>query len=94
MNFNILIQVLVAVIVIGVIYNLWQTTKAYGGLIGSALKWIGLGMLLFSFGALERSATLLGFTLKNGSLIQDLVLLCGLFFSAIGFSQLTKISKS
>ncbi len=97
MDFAIIVQGLVVVIIIGVVYSLWQTTKSYGGLIGSALKWIGLGILFFSLEALDRVLGSLSFI--NGlkafdpTLVHYGMLLGGLLFSAIGFSKLTKVAK-
>ncbi len=97
MDFTIIIQGLVIVIIIGVVYSLWQTTKSYGGLIGAALKWIGLGMAFFSLEALDRVLGNYGFIKSFGflssDLIHNIVLLLGLLFSAIGFSRLTKVAK-
>ena len=42
---NLMIQALILVIIIGVFYNLWSSTKMYGGIIGSAIRLIGIGML-------------------------------------------------
>lgn len=101
MNLILPVQIFLAIIVVGVIYNLWRTTKAFGGLIGIGLKWIGLGIVFFSLEALDRVLTLgglsfvesIGGTELNQELIHHLLLLFGLLFSAIGFSRLTKISK-
>lgn len=97
MDLTKLIQIFVIVVILGIIYNLWQTTKAYGGLIGGALKWIGLGIIFFSLESLDR---VLGgysfvdtFSRANPILVHNAILLFGLLFSAIGFSKLTKIAK-
>lgn len=97
MDFAPLIQGLVVVIIIGVIYSLWRTTKTYGGLVGAALKWIGLGMVFFSLEALDRALGNLGFVTLISSnysdIIHNFLLLFGLLCSGIGFSKLTKIAK-
>ena len=95
---QLLVQIFVVVIVIGIAHSLWRTTKAYGGLIGGALKWIGLGIVFFALEALDR---VLGnwsfvsslFQGNNAELAHNAILLLGLAFSAIGFSRLTKIAK-
>lgn len=95
-----ILQVLMAVVILGVIYSLWQTTKAYGGLIGGALKWIGIGMVFFSVEAFDRVFGAVGnFSVVNSlgiaqpDLMHNAILLLGLFFSGVGFSKLTRIAK-
>jgi len=97
-----ILQALVVVVVIGVVYSLWQTTKAYGGLIGGALKWIGLGIVFFTIEAFDRVFGALGnFSLVSsintfdvsGDMIHNSLLLLGLLFCGIGFSRLTRIAK-
>lgn len=97
MDLAILIQGLVIIIIIGVVYSLWRTTKTYGGLVGAALKWIGLGMVFFSLEALDRALGNLSFVNYISSVysvsVHDAILLLGLIFSGIGFSKLTKVAK-
>lgn|SRR3989338_2577664 len=97
MSLVLVIQVLVVIIIFGIVYSLWQTTKSYGGLIGGALKWIGIGMVFFSLEALDRVLGNLSFVnsfgLADPSSVHNVILLLGLLFSAIGFSKLTKIAK-
>lgn len=94
---ELVVQIFVVVIVVGVAYSLWQTTKAYGGLIGGALKWIGLGIVFFSLEALDRVLANLSFVnslfSKNSETVHNIILLFGLALSAIGFSKLTRIAK-
>ncbi|TSA46019.1 hypothetical protein D4R52_01305 [bacterium] len=92
------IQGLVIIIVVGVIYSLWKTTRSYGGLIGAGLKWIGLGIVFFSLEAVDRALGYLSFVNsfvsgENAYLAHNALLLLGLLFSAIGFSRLTRLSK-
>ncbi len=91
------IQIFVFIIIIGVIYSLWRTAKAYGGLVGTGLKWIGLGMIFFSLEALDRVLGNLSFVASlgfaNPELVHNFILLFGLLFAGIGFSKLTKIAK-
>ena len=88
------------IVILGVIYSLWQTTRAYGGLIGTALKWIGIGIVFFSieafdrvFGAIGNFSVVSSLGFFEPSLIHNTLLLLGLFFSGIGFSKLTRIAK-
>ena len=97
MNSALLVRLFVIIIIIGVVYSLWKTTKAYGGVIGSGLKWIGLGIVFFSLESLDRVLWNLSFidplSPANAESIHNLVLLFGLLCSGIGFSRLTKITK-
>lgn len=96
----IILQGFIAVIIIGVVYSLWQTTKSYGGLIGSALKWIGLGIVFFTVESFDRVfatfgnlsiLNVLGFA--DPDLVHNFLLVLGLLFSGVGFSKLTRIAK-
>lgn len=98
---QIVVQIFVIVIIAGTAYSLWRTTRAYGGLIGGALKWIGLGMIMFSLEALDRVlgdlsfvGSLFGGNAENGEIAHNIILLLGLALAAFGFSRLTKIAKS
>lgn len=97
MSFEIIIQGFVAVIIIGITYSLWSTSKVYGGLIGASLRWIGLGILFFSLETLDRVLGDLSFvnslSADNAELLHYLLLFLGLSCSGIGFSRLTKIAK-
>lgn len=97
MNLVRVIQIFFAVIAVGVAHSLWRTTRAYGGLIGAGLKWIGLGIVFFSLEALDRVLGNLSFVNSlspaNPDLLHNSLLLLGLLFSSIGFSKLTKITK-
>ena len=94
---QLIVQILVLVIFVGILYSLWRTTRSYGGLIGTALKWIGVGIVFFSLESLDRVLGELSFvdslTSDKGLLVHNLIMLFGLLFSAIGFSRLTKITK-
>ena len=41
---NLYIQIFIGIILVGVFYNIWSSTKAYGGLIGMAIRLLGVGM--------------------------------------------------
>lgn len=92
-----LVQIFFLVIVVGIAQSLWRTTRAYGGLIGAALKWIGLGIVFFSLEALDRVLGSLSFVNSlgpaNPEVVHNALLLLGLLFSAIGFRGLTKVAK-
>lgn len=91
------LQILAVIIILGMLYSLWRTTRAYGGLIGAGLRWIGLGVVFFSLEALDRvlgDLSYIGsFSSGNPELAHNVVLLLGLIFSGIGFSYLTKVAK-
>ena len=96
----IILQGLVLVIIIGVIYSLWETAKAYGGLIGTALKFIGAGILFFIieafdriFGILVKLSFIDSVTILEPKLVHLIILLVGLLCSGIGFSKLTRAAK-
>ncbi len=92
---NFVVQGLVAVIVIGGLYSLYASTKAYGGLIGQAIRLLGVGMLfvvitviekiILNFGIIQNSANL--------GLAQDGFLLLGVLFLGLGFSRLAHAAK-
>lgn len=91
-----IIQGCLAVILIGVFYNLWSSTKMYGGLIGTAVRFLGLGMLFVTIGVIER--IIINFNVVAGSanvaLIQDVLTLIGLILLGIGFSKLAAATKA
>ncbi len=95
MSFSLIIQGLIAAILIGVFYNVWASTKAYGGLIGKAIRFLGIGMLFITIAVIEK--ILINFSVlvatPNLSLAQDILTLIGLFFLAAGFSKLASIAK-
>jgi hypothetical protein len=94
---QLLVQIFMATIVVGGIYSLWQATRAYGGLIGGALKWIGIGMVFFFVEAVDRGLGHLSVIASvgdaNAEIVHSTVLILGLLFAGIGFSRLTRISK-
>ena len=89
---NILIQSLIAIIIIGVFYNLMMSTKLYGGIIGKAVRLIGVATMLASienvllkFKIVEHSLT--------ASVFQDLLILVSLVLLGIAFSKLGSVNK-
>lgn len=93
---NLIVQGLIAVIVIGVFYNLFITTRAFGGLIGYAIRLLGIGMLFVTVAVIEKVLLNLGViqVTTNLSLLQDMLTLVGLFFLGLGFSKLASATKS
>ncbi|MBI4049276.1 MAG: hypothetical protein HY395_00450 [Candidatus Doudnabacteria bacterium] len=96
MEFNILIQGIIIAILIGMFYNIWVSSRAYGGIIGSAVKWLGLGMLFITISVIEKALLNYGIITANLelNLAQDILTLIGLFFLAIGFSTLARAAKT
>ena len=90
-----IIQALIVAIVLGVYYSLYVSTKLYGGLIGKAIKLIGIGMLFITVTVLERIFINFG-VLSNTidiALLQDILNLIGLVFLGLGFSKLASVNK-
>src|SRR4051812_44909907 len=91
----ILVQGFVAVIIIGGFYSLYNSTKAYGGLIGRAIRLLGVGMLFVVIAVIEK--ILINFSIieltANLSLFQDAMDLLGILFLGLGFSRLASASK-
>jgi hypothetical protein len=89
------VQGLVLVIIIGGFYSLHATTKAYGGLIGKAIRLLGTGMLFVVISVIEKF--LLNFAIFEPtvtlSLIQDAMNLLGILFLGLGFSRLAAAAK-
>lgn len=96
MSFNLIIQGTIAAILIGMFYNVWVSTKVYGGLIGKAVRLLGLGLLFITIAVIEK--ILLNFDIITSSvelnLIQDVLTLIGLFFLSVGFSHLASAAKT
>ena len=92
---NLIIQGCVAVIIVGVFHSLWMSTKAYGGLIGTAIRLLGLGVLFVVISTIER--LLVNFSIIEPNLTlglaQDLFNLLGLVFLGLGFSKLASATK-
>ncbi|HYE22025.1 MAG TPA: hypothetical protein VD998_00365 [Verrucomicrobiae bacterium] len=93
---NIIIQGLITVIIIGMFYTVWASTRAYGGIIGQSLRLLGFGILFMSVAVIEKM--LINFSVitdsANISLTQDVFNLVGLALSAWGFSRLASASRA
>ncbi|HYC79409.1 MAG TPA: hypothetical protein VEC17_00080 [Candidatus Binatia bacterium] len=93
---NLILQGLIAVILIGMFYSLWMTTKAYGGLIGHAIRMLGIGIILISVVVLERM--LINFSVIESSVTlnaaQDVLTLLSLLFLSMGFKRLAAAGKT
>ena len=92
----ILVEGLVVIIIIGGLYSLYASTRSYGGLMGSAIRLLGIGMLFVILAAIEK--ILMNFSILEDSntvgLIQDGFNLVGILFLGLGFSKLASIAKS
>lgn len=90
-----LVQGLVVVIIIGGIYSLIASTRVYGGLIGKAIRLLGVGMLFVVITVLERLFLNFGLIQSsiNMGLLQDALSLLGILFLGLGFSRLAAAAK-
>ena len=95
METTFIIQGLLVAIIIGVFYNFWATTRAYGGIVGRAVKFLGVGMLFITISVLEKILVNFGVISQtpNLALVQDVLNLIGLFLLARGFSILASAAK-
>jgi hypothetical protein len=93
---NLIIQGCMAAIFIGVMYNLFVSTKAYGGIVGKSIRLIGIGIIFFSLTSLEHA--LVNFSILKPtfetSILQDSLSLVGLIFLGLGFSKLASGTKA
>jgi len=89
------VQGLIAVIMVGVFYTLYATTKVYGGLIGRAIRSLGVGMIFVAVGVLERVLLNLSVIESSPNLVlaQDFFSMIGLLFLGVGFSRLAAATK-
>ena len=93
---NLIIQGCIAAIIIGIFYSLWSSTKAYGGVIGQAVRFLGVGMLFITIAVIERILVNLNIVVitPDLALAQDILNLIGLVFLGFGFSKLGSVSKA
>ena len=92
---NLIIQGCIAAILLGVLYNLMVSTKAYGGIVGKAIRLIGIGIIFFSLSAIEHALVTFAIiepTIQS-SILQDSMSLIGLIFLGLGFSKLASGTK-
>jgi hypothetical protein len=92
---NLIIQGCIAAVLIGVFYNLMISTKAYGGIVGRAIRLIGIGITFFSLAAIEHALVTFSIiqpTLQS-AVLQDAMSLVGLVFLGLGFSKLASGTK-
>jgi hypothetical protein len=93
---NNILQALIVVILIGMLYSLWKTTNAYGGIIGNAVRLIGVGITLISIVVLEKM--LINFSVVENSanlhIAQDVLTLLSLLFLSWGFKKLAAVAKA
>ncbi|MBI3952426.1 MAG: hypothetical protein HY336_00540 [Candidatus Doudnabacteria bacterium] len=92
----VIIQGLIIAIIVGVFYNFWASSKAYGGIVGRAIRFFGIGMLFITISVLEKILINFGVTdqTPNLALVQDVLNLIGLLLLARGFSVLASAAKS
>lgn len=93
---NLIIQGCVAVIIVGMFYDIWSSTKVYGGIVGKAIRLFGLGMLFITISIIEN--LLVTFLIVQNSpelaLAQEIMNLAGLVFLGLGFSKLASANKA
>lgn len=94
-NANLYIQAFVAMIVIGMFYNLWISTKLYGGIIGKAVRLFGIGTLFITLAIIEHLLVVFQIIRSDPRLAvaQDAFDLVGLIFLGLGFSALISATK-
>lgn len=93
--YGIITQGLIAVIIIGMFYNLWSGTRLYGGLIGRAIRLLGLGTVLITLAIIEHLLVTF-LVIENTAVIalaQEIMNLFGLVFLGLGFAQLVSATK-
>lgn len=89
------VQGLVAVIIIGGFYSFYVSSRVYGGLIGKAIRYLGIGMLFVIISVIERiliNFGLLPLTVRL-SLGEDILSFLGILFLGIGFYKLNAAAK-
>ncbi len=90
-----IIYALIAIVIAGVYYNLVQTTKLYGGIIGQAVRLIGVATLCIAIASINN--VLLKFNVIRPSLpssiFQDLLIVISLILLGLAFSKLASVSK-
>jgi hypothetical protein len=95
-EFTNIMQALILVILIGMLYSLWKTTQAYGGLIGYAIRLIGVGIILIAIVVMEKM--LINFQVislsANLQMAQDILTLLSLLFLSLGFKRLASVAKA
>ncbi|HLC44414.1 MAG: hypothetical protein A2722_02435 [Candidatus Doudnabacteria bacterium RIFCSPHIGHO2_01_FULL_50_11] len=97
-----IVSMLLVAVIIGVVYNLWKSTRAFGGIIGQGLRQIGFGILFLVIEALDRvsvhfsnTGLVAGFAPQGyEGLVHDLLFLLGLLFVSLGFIKFSKALKS
>ncbi|HTL39504.1 MAG TPA: hypothetical protein VL306_01705 [Methylomirabilota bacterium] len=93
---NLIIQGCLAAIIVGIFYTLWSSTKVYGGVIGQAIRLLGIGMLFITIAVIERILVNLNIVVitPDVALAQDILNLIGLVFLGFGFSKLGSVTKA
>lgn len=99
---GLVMELITLVVVGGILYSLWVGMRGFGGLIGSALKRVGVGVFLISLTTIDAviegisgygSETILG----DGELHEfahQLIPLAGFIILAVGLMKITKFVQS
>lgn len=93
---NLVVQGLLGAVIIGMVYSVWATTKAYGGLIGKAVRLLGFGIVFIIIEVIEKMLINFGVLKMNSylALTQDILIIIALFFLTLGFSRLAIAAKN
>lgn len=99
---NMVMQMLTLLVVGGILYSLWVGMRGFGGIIGSALKRVGIGIFLISLTTVDAVIeTASGFGSENifgdGELhdfVHQLVPLIGFIILAVGLLRITKFVQN
>lgn len=95
-------NMLLLAVVMGVFYNLWRTTTAFGGIIGQGVRLIGVGIIFLSVEALDRVASSFGtgglfsswVPIHYNVSVHNLLFVAGLAFVGWGFTKFYAAAKS
>ncbi|MBX4187073.1 MAG: hypothetical protein KW802_02320 [Candidatus Doudnabacteria bacterium] len=71
------------------------STKAYGGIVGTAIRLIGIGIVFFAISAIEHALVSFAIIMPTlqSAMLQDIMSLVGLVFLGLGFSKLASGTK-
>jgi len=96
------LSMLLIAVVIGVVFNLWKITQSFGGIIGSGMRRVGVGIIFLSIEALDRAVQAFGVIGVVNSWVptilqpvaHDLLIVKALFFVTIGFTKFYSATKA
>lgn len=101
-SFSIIVNLITLIVVGGIVYNLWINLSGFGGLLGKALKIIGVGIFILSIDTVHASiqeipGVGLDFLFGRG-LYHDyfhcVITLLGFIVLGVGLANLAKLIKS